>query len=108
MINEKQKKRIYCFLGLIKKAGKLTAGEKKAEIAIKKGKDILTIIAEDASPNTKKKFEDMLIYRKRDYVVFGEKYDSGYSMGDSERAVIVILDKGFAEKFKELLKEAEI
>ena len=56
--------RIYSFLGLATKAGKLISGEETCERALKLGKVFLVIVSDDASDNTKKKFNDMCKYRK--------------------------------------------
>lgn len=97
--------RFYSFLGLTKRAGELLTGEAKATNAIRKGKDCFTIIAEDASLNTKKKFENMLKYRNREYVFFGDKNQLGKSIGESDKAVIVIVGQRFANKLKEILEK---
>ena len=46
-------------LGLAAKAGKVVSGEFATENAVKSGKAFLVLTAEDASNNTRKKFNDM-------------------------------------------------
>lgn len=96
---------IYSFLGLMQKSGNIASGDDTVEFDIKKRKCKLLIIAEDASENTKKKFIDMVTYRKIQYVFYGSKADLGNSIGKSERAVISIRDSGFA---KELLNKLNL
>ena len=50
----KVENKIYSFIGLAKKAGKLLAGEYNCEKAIEKSAARLIIIARNASDNTKK------------------------------------------------------
>ena len=50
--------KIYSFLGLCIRAGKLDTGELAVEKSISSGKARLIIISEDASENTKKQFHD--------------------------------------------------
>jgi len=95
--------RIYSFLGLATKAGKLISGEETAERAIKSGKVYLVIIAEDASDNTKKKFRDMCGYRKIEIRYFGEKEKLGKFTGKKARSVVAIIDRGFAGNLTELI-----
>jgi ribosomal protein L7Ae-like RNA K-turn-binding protein len=90
---------MYSFLGLIQKSGNLSSGDESVEIDIKKGRCRLLIIAEDASENTKKRFEDMARYRKVPYVFFGSKTELGLGLGKSDRAVIALKNEGFANAF---------
>jgi ribosomal protein L7Ae-like RNA K-turn-binding protein len=91
--------KLYSFIGLMQKAGKLSSGDDSVEIDIKKGKTKLLIIAQDASENTKKKFENMARYRNIPYIFFGTKENIGLSIGKSSRAVLSIEDENFANGF---------
>ena len=53
---EAEEKKIYSYLGLAQKAGKVVAGEFLTEKSIQEGKAGLILISEEASANTKKKF----------------------------------------------------
>lgn len=98
--------RIYTFLGLVKKAGKLLSGEDVCERAIISKKAALVIIAEDAADNTKKRFTDMCIYRQIDTRIFGSKELLGKHIGKEKRAVIVIQGNGFAKRVIELINDS--
>ena len=95
--------RIYSFLGLATKAGKLLSGEETCERALKSGKVYLVIVSEDASDNTKKRFRDRCSYRTVEIRYFGEKELLGRFTGKKVRSVIAIADKGFAEHLKEMI-----
>lgn len=95
--------RIYSFLGLATKAGKLLSGEETCERKLKAGKVYLVIVAEDASENTKKKFKNMCDYRKVDIRYFGTKEMLGRFTGKRIRSVIAIADRGFAGRLKEMI-----
>lgn len=90
---------IYSFLGLIKKAGKMSSGDEVVEMDIKKKKCLLLIIAEDASENTKDRFKGLVNRHNIDYVYFGNKADLGSHIGKGQTAVISIRDDGFARAF---------
>lgn len=90
--------RIYSFLGLATKAGKLVSGDDTCERMLKSNKVNLIIVAEDASSNTKKAFEDLCRYRDVPIRLFGSKQLLGRYTGKDNRAVIAILDSGFAER----------
>jgi ribosomal protein L7Ae-like RNA K-turn-binding protein len=92
--------KIYSFIGLAKKAGRLAAGEEACEKALKSGKTCLLIVSEDASLNTVKKFLDICAYRNIGMMRFGEKELLGKFTGGNLRTVIAIKDRSFAEQLR--------
>jgi ribosomal protein L7Ae-like RNA K-turn-binding protein len=95
--------RIYSFLGLATKAGKLVSGDAACEKAIKSGSAALVIIAGDAAGNTRKKFIDMCDYREVNFRLFGEKELIGRYTGKEIRSVTAILDRGFTKRLMEMV-----
>ena len=91
--------KIYSFIGLIQKSGKLSSGDDTVEIDIKKGRSRLLLIAGDASDNTKNKFENSAKFYKIPFMYYGTKGELGSAIGKSERSVASINDKGFADAF---------
>lgn len=100
MINNEEK--IYSYIGLCMRAGKIVSGDDTTLKELKKGKLHLVIVAEDASDNTKKLFKDKASYRKVDQIFFSTKLQLGLSIGKSPRSVIGIKDKSLSEKILEL------
>lgn len=86
-------------LGLAAKAGSVASGGFAAEKAITEGKAYFVIIAEDASDNTKKKFENKSRYYGIPYVMCGNMDELGHAIGKEDRTVLVITDEGFAKTF---------
>ena len=105
MINNNQK--IYSYIGLAMRAGKVVSGDDTTLKELKKGKVHLVIVADDASDNTKKLFKDKSTYRKVDQILFSTKVELGLSIGKSPRAVLGIKDKSLSQKILELI-EAKI
>lgn len=95
--------KIYSFLGLATKAGKLISGEDACERAIRYEKVGLVIVAEDASNNTKKKFEDMCRYRNIKIRFFGRKEFLGKYIGKDIRSVVAVCEKQFAQRLIEMI-----
>jgi len=91
------KDRVLSQLSMAMKAGKLVSGEFMVEKAIKGNEAFLVIVAEDASDNTKKHFNDMCTYRNIPIEYFGSKEELGKSIGKEIRANVAITDKGFAQ-----------
>lgn len=88
--------KIYSYIGLAQKAGKLAAGEFLTEKAIKEGKAELILLAEEASANTRKKFIDSGTYYSVPVYLLGSKEKLGHAMGKEFRASAAVLDKGLA------------
>ncbi|KPU43903.1 putative ribosomal protein YlxQ [Oxobacter pfennigii] len=89
--------RLYSFLGIIKKAGKLAAGYNNCIFDIKKDKCKLLIIAENASDNTKDKFESLCKGRKLSYFIFGDKERLGSCIGKASMSVLAIKDENMSK-----------
>ncbi|MEG0050683.1 MAG: ribosomal L7Ae/L30e/S12e/Gadd45 family protein [Terrisporobacter sp.] len=94
---------IHSLLGLAMRASKLVSGEDATMLDLKKGKLNLVIVAEDASNNTKKLFNDKSSFRHIECVQYSTKEGLGLSIGKGSRAVIGIKDTGFANKIKQLM-----
>ena len=91
------KNKVLSQISLAMKAGKLVSGEFMVEKAIKENEAFLVIVAEDASDNTKKHFNDMCTYRNIPNICFGSKEDLGKSIGKELRAIVALTDKGFTQ-----------
>ena len=88
--------KLFGLLGIAAKAGKLASGEFAAEQALKARKAWLTIVAEDASANTKKKFRDRCEHVRCPLLVTGSKQALAHAIGKGERSCITVLDQGLA------------
>mgnify|MGYP006286531447 CR=1 FL=1 len=95
--------KIYKFMGLIVKAGKLISGENKCEAAIKASKVYLVIVADDASVNTKKRFSDMCEFRDVNIKIFGERESISRYIGKENRVVVAVTEKEFAKNLLKLI-----
>lgn len=100
--------RIYSFLGLATKAGKVISGEETCERAVKDKRVWLVIVANDASENTKKKFGDICRYRGIEVRYFGEKALLGKHIGKDMRSVVAVTGKEFAKRLLELIDSGSI
>lgn len=97
--------KLYNFLGICKKAGQLASGAFQTEEAIQKKKALLVLIPEDASDNTKKKFQDKCAFYQIPIYLVGEKEKYGKALGKEERTSIAVLEAGFAKKILAYLSE---
>ena len=93
------------YLGLAARARKVESGEFCTERAVKSRRAKLVLLAEDASANTRKMFQDMCAYYHTDWIVFGEKESLGHAIGRGERASLAVTDEGLARSIKEQLTD---
>ena len=96
--------KFYSFLGLCQKAGKLISGEVSCEKGIRSGTVFLVLLAEDASANTKKKFENSTLHYNIPLYTVGTKITLGESIGKEERAVLAITEESFATSMIQKIK----
>ena len=94
-------------IGLATKAGKTAGGEFLTEREVKSGRAALVIVAEDASENTKKKFQNMCEYYKVPIRFYGDKDTLGQAMGKQFRASLAVLDEGLAKGIRKHMDTEE-
>ena len=95
---------IYGLLGLARRAGKLSFGTESSIEAIKKRKAKLVILAEDSSDRTKKNFEELSKTQNVPFRIKGTIELLSKSIGQTNKAVIVVKDENFA---KEMIKRID-
>jgi ribosomal protein L7Ae-like RNA K-turn-binding protein len=83
-------------VSLAMKAGKIASGEFCTEKEVKTGMAALVIVADDASDNTKKKFQNMCEFYEVPIYFYGDKDTLGHAMGKEFRASLAVTDPGFA------------
>lgn len=99
------KNRVLSMLGLATRAGKVAAGEFSVEKAVKSGRAVLVIVAEDASENTKKLFTNMCAYYRVPFCIYAAKDALGHAMGKEVRASVALTDRGFADAVLKLINQ---
>ncbi len=97
-----KEERIRGYLGLAARAGRMESGEFSVEKAVKSGRAHLVLIAEDASDNTKKKFQNMCAYHEVPYLLFGDRETLGHVIGREFRATACVTDIKLAKAIREL------
>lgn len=100
MVNNK----IYGLLGLARRAGKISFGTESAKETIERNKAKLVIVAEDCSDRTKKNFELMCENNGIPIRIYGTIEEISKSIGQNNKAVIVIKEENFA---REILKKID-
>ncbi len=89
-------------VSLARKAGKLARGEEMTKNAIRARRCFLVILASDAGANTVKSIRNSCAYYCVPYVIGADKASLGRATGSAARAVVGILDEGFANGIQSL------
>lgn len=89
--------KILSLIGLATKAGKTVSGEFSTEKAVKSGTACLVLVSEDASANTKKKFQNMCTWYEVPIYFYGTKEELGAAMGKQFRASMAVTDPGLSD-----------
>ena len=100
----KNNHKVLSLLGLATKAGKVASGEFSTEKSVKTGKGFLVLVADDASQNTKKKFQNMCDFYEVPIYFIANKEELGRFCGKEFRASLAVQDENFA---KAMLKELQ-
>ncbi len=94
-------------LGLATKAGKIVCGTDATIEAILKRKVFSIIIAEDASSNTKEKFEKIADTNGIVFYIYGNIEQNSKAIGKTNKAVIAIKDRNFSEAIGQIISGGE-
>ena len=100
----KNNNKVLSLLGLATKAGKVASGEFSTEKSVKTGKVFLVLVADDASQNTRKKFQNMCDFYEVPIYFIANKEELGRFCGKEFRASLAVQDENFA---KAMLKELQ-
>ncbi|ADY56541.1 LSU ribosomal protein L7AE [Syntrophobotulus glycolicus DSM 8271] len=96
--------RFESLLGMAMKAGKIAFGSFQVEGVLKRKKGFLLIVAGDAS--TTAKYEMWAKDLGIQVLTGGSKVALGRAIGQSPKAVLMIMDKGFAEAIKKTVEQS--
>ena len=96
--------KVLSYLGLAMRGHNLVSGELQTEDAVKSGKAILVIVAEDASENTKKLFWDKCSYYEVPIYSYGTKQSLGRAIGKDQRSSLAVTDAGLAHAIEKSMQ----
>jgi len=100
--------KIYGLIGLARRAGKISFGTESAKETIEKKKAKLVIIAENSSDRTKKNFKELSERLNVPFRIVGTIEDLSRSIGQVNKAVLVIKDENFAKEILKRINGGEI
>lgn len=85
-------------LGLARRSGRLAAGHAAVERALVRGEARLVILAADASPGTRRRFQRLADAAGVPVRTWGGKDELGAALGTTPKAVLAVLDAGLAAR----------
>ncbi len=97
--------KIYQLLGLCQKGRNLVSGEFAVKQAVLGQEAFLVIVANEASDNTKKLFNDKCSYRNIPHRVWGDSEKLGAALGKPYRVVVGIVDEKLAIKLMDMIDD---
>ncbi|MCI8471329.1 MAG: 50S ribosomal protein L7ae [Clostridia bacterium] len=101
-------KKILGLIGLAARARKIYFGADSVELAIKKKKVQLVIIAIDASDRTKDKFKKICEEQKIPIMIEGEIVILSKAIGKSNKAIIGVEDINLAKEIQKIKNGGEL
>ena len=100
--------KVYGLLGLARRAGKISFGTESSIETIQKGKAKLVIVTTDSSDRTKNNFEELSKKFNVEFRIFGKIENLSKSIGQNNKAVIVIKDKNFSNEIVKKIDGGEV
>ncbi len=87
--------RVWQTIGLAYRAKKIVLGEDDILTAIRQKKAKCVFIANDASDNTKKMYQDKCAFYEVQWHYLGTREQLGHALGKGERVAFALTDSGF-------------
>lgn len=100
--------KIYRLLGLARRAGKISFGTESSKDTIERKKAKLVIVAKDCSDRTKKNFQILCKKEKVPIRIYGTIEQISKSIGQNNKAVVVIKDENFSNEIVKKIDGGEI
>jgi len=94
-------------LGLAQRAGKLASGYEAVRRAVLGGRARLIVISMDASAKTAGRVRRIAEAKRVPCVEVASMRELGQAIGQPDRAVVAVLDQGFARAVREALLRGE-
>lgn len=101
-MNEQQ---LMNLLGLCKRAGGLVTGNDTCLTTVRSGKGSLAIVASDTGANAMKKYHDKCKSFGVPIVEVLDKERLGHAVGKAQSAILVVTDRGFAQRIRQMTGE---
>ena len=99
--------RIRNLLGMAQKAGRIASGNTGVEKAVKEKRATYILVAGDASPESRKGYEEMATRYGIPCSISMTKAELGASIGREYRAAVALTDEGFGRSLAKFMGEGK-
>jgi len=99
-------KKVYNLIGIAQKAGKVSSGAMAARTSLTRNRAHLLVLSQDISENTRETLLKTCSKHHIPWLVLGNKYDMGASVGKAYRVALTINDSGMADAITKALEAA--
>lgn len=96
--------KVHNLIGLAQKSGKASAGTMAARSSLIRRRAYLLVLSGDMSEKTKESLIANCRKQKVPWLILGDKYSLGNSVGKAYRVAVTINDEGFARSIIDLVK----
>lgn len=96
--------KIYSMIGFAQKAGKVSSGTMAARSSLLRRRAYLLIMSCDISENTREELINVCKKQKTPWIILGNKFELGTSVGNAYRVAVTINEPGMANSILKLLK----
>lgn len=103
-------RRVYNLIGIAQRAGKTSSGAMAARTSLIRNRACILLMSRDIAENTRESLLKSCAKQHIPWLVLGDKYEMGASIGKAYRVAITINDTGMASaivKAVEAAKEAK-
>ncbi|MEA1960019.1 MAG: ribosomal L7Ae/L30e/S12e/Gadd45 family protein [Bacillota bacterium] len=97
-------KKVYNLIGLAHRAGKVSAGTMAAKTSLQRKRAYLLIMSKDISENSRDMIASTSEKQKIPWIVLGDKYELGTSVGKAYRVAVTVNDAGMAKAIVDALE----
>ena len=97
-------KKVYNLIGLAYRAGKVSAGTMAAKTSLLRRRACLLIMSQDISINTKDTLVSTCEKQRIPWVLMGDKYVLGTSVGKAYRVAVTVNESGMARAIVDALQ----
>ncbi len=89
-------RKIYNLIGIAQRAGKTSSGAMAARTSLMRRRACILLMSKDIAENTRELLIKICAKQQIPWLVLGDKYEIGASIGKAYRVAITINDKGMA------------
>lgn len=97
-------KKVYNLIGLAQRSGNASTGTMAAKTSLLRRRARILLMSEDISANTRESLVSTCIKQKVPWLILGNKYELGASVGKAYRVAVTVNDEGITKAIMSALE----